>query len=100
MARFVRSPDVVARRIAGEVVLVPIATQAEDASRRTANFYVLNEAAELLWRQLEAPAGPEALAQQLALHYEIDPDQARRDVERFLSDLANCGAIVMLDSVE
>ena len=98
MARFVRSPDVVARRIAGEVVLVPIATRTEDASTRTANFYVLNETAEILWRRLDAPASPEELAQQLTLHYEIDPDQARGDVERFLSDLANCGAIVMVES--
>jgi hypothetical protein len=98
MARFVRSPDVVARRIAGEVVLVPIATRTEDASRRTANFYVLNETAELLWGRLEAPSGPDELAQQLTLHYEISLDEARGDVERFLSDLANCGAIVMLES--
>lgn len=98
MARFVRSPDVVARRIAGEVVLVPIATHTEDASTRTANFYVLNETAEMLWNRLEAPAGPDELAQELALHYEISADQAGRDVELFLADLANCGAIVTLES--
>jgi hypothetical protein len=98
MARFVRSPDVVARRIAGEVVLVPIATRSEDASTRTANFYVLNETAETLWRRLEHPAGLDELAQQLAVDYEIEPERARGDVERFLSDLANCGAIVMVES--
>lgn len=99
MARFVRSPDVVARRIAGEVVLVPIATRTENAARRTANFYVLNETAELLWERLESPADAEELARQLASHYEIDAMQARGDVEQFLSDLARCGAITKAESI-
>lgn len=97
MARFVRSADVVARRIAGEVVLVPIAVRTDDANRRTANFYVLNETGEFLWERLESPAEPEGLASLLSQHYEIDVDSARADVERFLSDLADCGAI---DTVE
>lgn len=94
MARFVRSPDVVARRIAGEVVLVPIAVRTENAARRTANFYVLNTTAELLWERLESPADVEELAQQLAGHYEISADDARRDAAQFLTDLERCGAII------
>jgi len=50
MARFVRSPDVVARRIAGEMVLVPIASRTDNPLKRTANFYVLNATGELLWK--------------------------------------------------
>lgn len=94
MARFVRSPDVVARRIAGEVVLVPIAVRTENAARRTANFYVLNTTAELLWERLESPADVEELTRQLAVHYEISAEDARRDVERFLNDLERCGAVI------
>lgn len=97
MARFVRSPDVVARRIAGEVVLVPIATRTENASRRTANFYVLNGTGEVLWERLASPADVGELTQHLTLQYEIGADDARGDVETFLSALASCGAI---DTVE
>lgn len=98
MARFVRSPGVIVRRIAGEVVLVPIATRTEDSQTRSANFYVLNESAEMLWALLEFPADSENLAQQLLAHYEIGPDQARMDVERFLSDLGRFGAVIMMES--
>jgi hypothetical protein len=94
MARFVRSPDVIARRIAGEVVLVPIAVRTENAARRTANFYVLNTTAELLWERLESPADVEELTRQLAVHYEISAEDARRDVERFLTELERSGAII------
>jgi hypothetical protein len=93
MARFVRSPDVVARRIAGEVVLVPIATRTENAARRTANFYVLNTTAELLWDRLQSPADAEELTREVALHFEMDAAEVRGDVEQFLSELERCGAI-------
>lgn len=93
MARFVRSPDVVARRIAGELVLVPIATRTENASRRTANFYVLNGTGELLWATLEEPADIEELTRQLTQNYQISEDVARGDVRQFLSALERCGAI-------
>ena len=99
MARFVRSPDVVARRIAGEVVLVPIAMRTENAARRTANFYVLNETAELLWDRLVSPADVDELTRQIAAHYEIGAEQVRGDVERFLSELARCGAINTAESI-
>jgi len=98
MARFVRSPDVIARRIAGETVLVPIAVRTENAARRTANFYVLNESGELLWKHLDAPADVDELAQFLVDEYELGSEDARRDVERFLSDLAECGAIQNVES--
>lgn len=97
MARFVRSADVVARRIAGELVLVPIATRTEDAERRTANFYVLNGTGEFLWDQLVSPADTEALISALTQHFAIGADEARGDVERFLSELADCGAIDPLE---
>lgn len=98
MARFVRSPDVIVRRIAGEVVLVPIATRTEDSQTRSANFYVLNESAELLWALLEFPAEAENLTQQLLSQYDIGPDQARIDVARFLSDLGRFGAVITMES--
>lgn len=93
MARFVRSADVVARRIAGELVLVPIATRTDDAERRTADFYVLNGTGEFLWDQLVSPMDSDTLTSALTQHFAIGAEEARGDVERFLSELADCGAI-------
>lgn len=93
MARFVRSPDVVARRIAGELVLVPIATRTDNPLKRTANFYVLNQTGELLWQQLENAADAPDLTRHLIEQYQVDEDTARGDVEQFLKELAACGAV-------
>lgn len=98
MARFVRSADVVVRRVAGEVVLVPTVRRASAGFRPAASFHVLNESGEFLWDQLKAPADVEELTSKLMRHYEIEADVARGDVESFLADLANCGAIQPLES--
>ena len=97
MARFVRTADVVARRIAGELVLVPIAVRTDDAERRTANFYVLNGSGEVLWERLGSPADIEELTSELVSHIEVGAEQARGDVLKFLSELRESGAIVTLE---
>ena len=93
MARFVRSPDVVARRIAGELVLVPIASRTDNPLKRTANFYVLNGTGELLWKHLDSAADASGLTRHLVEEYQVDEDTARGDVEQFLKELTACGAV-------
>ena len=44
--RYVRSPNVVVRRVAGETILVPFGVASTDLVTRTAEFFVLNESAE------------------------------------------------------
>ena len=97
MARFLRSADVVARRIAGELVLVPIGSRTDDAERRTANFFVLNATGEFLWGLLASARDAEELTSQLTQHFQIDAFTAGEDVNRFLAELLNCGAIDTLE---
>jgi hypothetical protein len=97
MARFVRSADVVARRIAGELVLVPIGSPTDDAERRTANFFVLNGTGEFLWGLLASAMGAEELTLHLTQHFQIDAFTAAEDVKAFLAELLNCGAIDVLE---
>jgi hypothetical protein len=93
MARFVRSADVVARRIAGELVLVPIGSRTDDAERRTANFFVLNGTGEFLWDLLASARDADELTTELTQHFQIDAFTAGEDVQQFLAELLNCGAI-------
>lgn len=87
METYRRASGVVGRRIAGEMVLVPINTRSSDASHRVADFYVLNPTAEVLYEMLGAPSTIEAMAQQLISLYAIPPEQAHSDVERFIADM-------------
>lgn len=86
-----RAPGVVARRVAGEMVLVPVSS---GTTRRDTRFFVLNETAERLWSLLEQPRAPAELAQHLTLEFEVDAARARADVDAFLADLSAQGAII------
>lgn len=89
--RFRRAPGVIARRVAGEMVLVPLAS---DAAARDTRFFVMNVTAERLWSLLDSPRTGDELAQQLTQAFEVDLPRARADVSAFLADLREQGAII------
>jgi hypothetical protein len=92
MAKWRRAPGVITRRVAGELVLVPVAG-AREAARDT-RFFVLNASAERLWGLLDEPRSADELAQHLTAEFEIDEPQARADVETFLADMREQGTLL------
>lgn len=92
-ARWRRASGVVTRRVAGELVLVPVAGAGAGQARDT-RFFVLNETAERLWSLLETPRSPDELARHLTNEFEVDASRARADVDAFLADLDAQGAIL------
>lgn len=99
LARFVRSAGIVSRHIAGELVLVPVVQRASGSASDPANFYVLNRTAEVLWHLLAQPVDEDELTAELERRFDVDPDSARADVQRFLAELKTSGA-VRLHTVE
>lgn len=91
--RFVRRPEVVARRVAGELLLVPLVGRAVDERARSAELYVLNHTGEFLWQQLSAPQTLSDLARNLMNEFEITAELARADVEKFIASLREVGAV-------
>ena len=86
-----RAPGVVTRKVAGELVLVPVASSVR---ARDTRFFVLNGTAERLWSLLEQPRTADELAQHLTTEFEVDSARARADVDAFLADLDAQGAII------
>jgi hypothetical protein len=84
---------VVARRIAGEMVLVPVATRSENPVTRVADFFVLNQTGEYLWGLLTSPMGADDLARHLITEYGIPLEQATGDVRAFLNEMRANGAL-------
>ncbi len=91
MHRYVRAPGVVARPVAGELVLV--STAPVSAGGKAGEFYVLNESAELLWKRLESGATVDELERALVEHFDVTAAQAAADVERFVGALRDCGVV-------
>ena len=53
--KWCRAGSVIARRVAGETVLVPLAARTSDPEYKAARLYVLNETGEYLWSLLDSP---------------------------------------------
>ena len=88
-----RASAVIARRVAGETVLVPLASRADDPEFKSARLYVLNETGEYLWSLLDSPRTTADLARNLTQAFETTAGRAHSDVDAFLAALRDIGAV-------
>ena len=85
-----RSPSVVARKIGGEMILVPIRNNAGDLQC----IYSLNEAGAFLWERVDGERTVAELLESVRAEFDDLPNEIEGDVTRFLSQLEEIGALV------
>jgi len=90
-----RSTGFVARRVAGELVVVPVLRD-EATPGATLPFFVLNETGEVLWESLGEPRRNDELVRVLTGTWEVSAERAREDVAAFLAELRVLGAVERL----
>ncbi len=81
-----RDPGVIARRIAGETVLVPTRRRAREMA-----LFTLNEVGTHVWERLDGETSFAALVDAVTEAFEVDRDHAEADVARFLAALGDAG---------
>ena len=79
----------VSRRIAGEVILVPIRKNVGDLQC----IYTMNEIGARIWELLDGKGTIADMVCAIGSEYEIEPAQAEADVVGFLTQLESIGAI-------
>ncbi len=79
----------IVRKIGDKIMAVPVGSRTSDMHGMVA----LTESAELLWGLLQDGAELDALVNALTEAYEVDPDVALADVEKFLIGLKEQGAL-------
>jgi hypothetical protein len=84
-----RASAVAERRIAGELVLVPLRTNA----REKGSVLTLNELGTFVWANLAAPTAPRSIARAIAEEFEVGLDQAVADLLPFLDRLRELGLL-------
>ena len=82
--RYLRMPGVVARRVAGETLLVPVSPRALDAFSGAAELFVLNETGERMWAWLAEPRTIEEMARNLINEFEVTAELAHADATAFI----------------
>jgi hypothetical protein len=88
----VRSQAVVAREMAGEILIVPIRGKVGDL----ASIYSFNASGSFIWNLLEFPQTLAQLATAIAAAFEIELAQAEDDVARFVAEMKSAGLIDVL----
>ena len=79
----------IVRKIGDQIMAVPVGTRTSDIH----GMIVLSESAELLWKALEKETTVDDLVQILTDNYDVEPSAARQDVEAFLKNLKEQGAL-------
>ncbi len=88
--RFMRASEVVSRLVEGEVLIVPVRGKVGDL----ASIYALSGVGATIWEALVSPRSFQELLELIVSEYEVTPDQARADLEKFLSEMIAAGLCV------
>lgn len=86
---FTRSRSVVSRVVAGETLIVPVRGKVGDL----ASIYSFNGTGSLIWRLLDTSKSLADLIDAVEREYEVDPEQAQKDVKQFLYDMLSVGLV-------
>ena len=87
--RYVHAPDVLAREIAGEVILVPIRESVGDLEQ----IYTLNETAAWIWGLLDGTRTLAEVHEAMVAEFEVEDEQAGTDLLALVEELSELGVI-------
>jgi hypothetical protein len=83
-------PNIVTRLIAGEMILVPIRKHVGEMDF----IYTLNETAARVWALIDGDRSLGQIYQQIVAEFDIDPEQAKNDLNELILSLKEFSAIV------
>lgn len=89
MTSYVRDDDIVARPVAGELVLVPVRSNVGDLNA----VYTVSEVGREIWNLLEQPRTVGEIVEAVTREFEVDSSTAEKDVAAFLASLREVGLV-------
>jgi len=87
--RFVKDSSVVARKIAEELILVPISRRAGDVE----SIYTANEVAARIWELIDGKNRVDQIRDVIVDEFEVSREKAEADLLEFLQQLKKIGAV-------
>ncbi len=86
---FKKNKDIVSRKIAGELFVVPIRGKLADMQR----IFALNPVAEYIWEALDEQKNLHDIRSYILSHYDIEKKQADSDIVEFIEELKKADLI-------
>jgi Coenzyme PQQ synthesis protein D (PqqD) len=87
--RFIRSPDLVSRDVAGEMVVVPICRGVGDLD----SIFTFNTVGTHVWNLLTEGRTESELTNSITRRFQVSEYVAQSDVRNFLTDLLGVGLV-------
>ncbi len=87
---YIRNRDVVFRKIAGELFLVPIRGKLADMER----IFALTPVAEFIWEMLDGQRSLDEVRAAVVDNFDVDTEQAGSDIMEFIGELLEAGLVV------
>jgi len=84
-----KHPDMVARKILDEVILVPVSRNVADMQ----SIFTLNETGARIWELIDGKNTEEDILRRLTEEHEVDPATAKNDLSVILGQLQEIRAI-------
>ncbi|WP_417617088.1 lasso peptide biosynthesis PqqD family chaperone [Parasphingorhabdus sp.] len=81
-SRFVRSPDLVASELEGEVVLLSV---------ESSHFYNLNRIGSRIWDLLDQPLSIPEICRELMAQFNVSPTDCESEVRQFIEKMLDQG---------
>lgn len=85
-----KNPDVVARKIAGELLLVPVKGKIADMQR----IFTLNPVGELIWREIDTQKNLNEIRNRVISDFDVTIEIATTDIEEFVTELLQADLIL------
>ena len=87
---FVKNRDIVTRKIAGELFIVPVRGKLADMQR----IFTLNPVAEYIWQSLDGRTSIEDIRRGILSTYDVEEEQADADIMDFITELLEADLIL------
>ena len=84
-----KAPSIVSRKIADEVILVPISRKAGEID----SLYALNEVGARIWELIDGDRSLEELRDAIVEEFEVSETEAQEDLTGLIDQLKEIGAI-------
>jgi hypothetical protein len=78
-----RQDNVIARKVAGEAILVPIRGNMADMQK----LFILEGIGEFVWERLDGRATLGEIRDAVVKEFQVTAEQAEKDIEAFVSEL-------------
>jgi hypothetical protein len=89
MKVFKRTQNIVSRRVAGELFLVPVAGNLADMQR----IFTLTKVAEFIWDRLDGQRSSGDILSDVVEQFDVDEKQAESDIQAFVTELLTEGLV-------